>query len=86
MAQSPAQLLHVIGPGQISPSARIKPIIVGMDAVLEAADEWVSAQEALLGATASSEERETRQEAADIAGARLVVAVKRWRAGLDIAS
>ena len=86
MSHSPAQLLHIIGPAQIARSVRVKPTGVGVEAVLEAADEWVSAQESLLGAAASPEGREARQEAADIAGARLVVAVKRWRARRDIAN
>jgi len=48
-------------------------------AVLEAADEWVSAQEVLLAAKQVSREIEAKQEAADIAGSRLVIAVTRWR-------
>jgi hypothetical protein len=49
------------------------------EAVLKAADEWVSAQEALVAAKQASEETEAEQEAVDIAGSRVVVAVTRWR-------
>jgi hypothetical protein len=49
------------------------------DAVLRAADEWLSAQEALIAAKQVSEEAAAEQEAAELAGARLVVAVTRWR-------
>jgi RecB family exonuclease len=48
-------------------------------AVLEAADQWVSAQEALVAARQIPEETEAEQQAADAAGSRLVVAVTRWR-------
>jgi hypothetical protein len=48
-------------------------------AVLEAADQWVSALEALVAARQISEETEAEQQAADAAGSRLVVAVTRWR-------
>jgi hypothetical protein len=47
--------------------------------VLNAADEWVSAQKALVAAQQNSQESGAEQEAADIAGARLAVAVIRWR-------
>jgi hypothetical protein len=47
--------------------------------MLEAADQWVSAQEALVAARQISEETEAEQQAADAAGSRLVVAVTRWR-------
>jgi hypothetical protein len=50
-----------------------------VEAVLKAADEWVSAQEALVAAQQRSEETEAEQEAVDVAGSRLVVAVIRWR-------
>jgi hypothetical protein len=50
-----------------------------IEAVLNAAQEWVSAQEALVAARQTSRETEAEQEAVDIAGARLVVAVNRWR-------
>jgi hypothetical protein len=50
-----------------------------VDAVLNAADEWVSAQEALVAAKQVSEETGAEEEAVDIAGSRLVVAVTRWR-------
>lgn len=56
-----------------------------VEAVLRAADEWVSTQEALVAARQVSEETETEaeQEAVDIAGSQLVVAVTRWRSGRD---
>jgi hypothetical protein len=50
-----------------------------VEAVLHAADEWVLAQEALVAAKPVSDETEAEQEALDIAGSRLVVAVTRWR-------
>jgi hypothetical protein len=49
-------------------------------AALHAADEWVSAQEALVAAQQVSQETEAEQEAVDLAGSRLAVAVTRWRA------
>jgi hypothetical protein len=49
------------------------------EAVLKAADEWVSAQEALVAARQVSKEAAAEQVAVDIAGSRLVVAVTRWR-------
>jgi hypothetical protein len=49
------------------------------DAVHEAADAWVVALEALVAAEQASEEVEPEQEAVDIAGSRLVMAVNRWR-------
>jgi hypothetical protein len=49
------------------------------DAVLKAADEWVSTVEALVAAKQVAEETEAEQEAVDIAGSRLVVMVTRWR-------
>lgn len=50
-----------------------------VEAVLKAADEWVSAQEALVAARQVSKEAAAEQAAVDIAGSRLVVAVTRWR-------
>jgi hypothetical protein len=50
-----------------------------IDAVLNAADEWVSAQEALVAALQVSDETDAEHEAVDIAGSRLVLAVTRWR-------
>ena len=50
-----------------------------VDAVLKAADEWVSAQEALLAAQQAGKETEAEREAVDAAGSRLVMAVTRWR-------
>jgi hypothetical protein len=49
------------------------------EAVLKAADEWVSAQEALMAVQQGSDEPDDEQYAADLAGSRLVVAVTRWR-------
>jgi hypothetical protein len=53
------------------------------DAVLEAADEWLSAQEALVAAKQVSEETEAEQEAVDVAGSRLATAVTQWRLQRD---
>jgi hypothetical protein len=50
-----------------------------VEAVLKAADEWLSAQETLVTAQQRSEETEAEHEAVDIAGSRLVTAVTRWR-------
>jgi hypothetical protein len=50
-----------------------------VEAVLKAADEWLSAQEALVAAKQVSEDTEAEQEAVDIAGSLLVIAVTRWR-------
>ena len=50
-----------------------------VEAVLKAADEWLSAQEALVAAKQVSKETEAEEEAVDIAGSRLVLAVTRWR-------
>jgi hypothetical protein len=50
-----------------------------VEAVLSAADEWVSAQEALVASKQISHETEAEEEALDLAGSRLVVAVTRWR-------
>jgi hypothetical protein len=50
-----------------------------VEAVLRAADEWVSAQEALIAAQKVSQDIEAEHEAVDIAGSRLVVAVIGWR-------
>jgi hypothetical protein len=49
------------------------------DAVLKAADEWFSAQEALVAAKQISGEGEAEQEAVDVAGCRLATAVAQWR-------
>ena len=50
-----------------------------VDAVLKAADEWVSAPEALLAARQAGKDTKTEREAVDTAGSRLVMAVTRWR-------
>jgi len=47
--------------------------------LVEAADLWVAAQEALVAAMQGCKETEAEQEAADIAGSWLVTAVMRWR-------
>jgi hypothetical protein len=47
--------------------------------LVEAADLWVATQEALVAAMQGCKETEAEQEAADIAGSRLVTAVMRWR-------
>jgi hypothetical protein len=49
------------------------------EAVLKAADLWVTAQEVLIDAKQAANENEAEEEAADIAGVRLVAAVTRWR-------
>jgi hypothetical protein len=59
--------------------APVKPVTVSTDAVLKAAGEWVSAQEALVAAQQASGEFETEEETVDIMGCRLVLAVTRWR-------
>ena len=53
--------------------------MTNIEAVLKAADEWVSAQEALVAAQRISDDNETEREAVDIAGSRLVRAVSQWR-------
>jgi hypothetical protein len=55
-------------------------VVEAADAVLKAADAWVTAQETLIAADPTSERTEAEREAVDIAGCRLVVAVTRWRA------
>ena len=47
---------------------------------------WVSAQEALVAARQVSEKTDAEDEAVDIAGSRLVVAVMRWRSSRVIGS
>jgi hypothetical protein len=53
---------------------------IEVEAVLTAAAEWVTAQEALLAAQQRSGEATTELEAVDVAGSRLVVAVAAWLA------
>lgn len=48
------------------------------EAVLKAADNWVNAMEALVAAR-NTGEVEAQQDAADLAGVRLVLAVTSWR-------
>jgi hypothetical protein len=55
------------------------PIANEVDAVLKAAGNWVAALEALVTARQASGETEAEQEAVDIAGLLLVMAVKDWR-------
>jgi hypothetical protein len=50
-----------------------------VEAVLDAAVEWVSAQEALVDARQAVEETDAELEAVDLAGSQLAVAVTRWR-------
>jgi hypothetical protein len=61
----------------------MKPVIAEADAVLKAADAWVTAQEALVAVKQVAEETDAEQEAVDIAGSQLVLAVTRWRANRD---
>ena len=49
------------------------------EAVLKAADEWVAAQETLVAVQRIGNQSVAEEEAADIAGFRLVLAVTRWR-------
>lgn len=58
--------------------------IVAAEAVLKAADEWVTAQEALVAAKRVSNETETEEETADITGVRLVAAVTQWRSRREL--
>jgi hypothetical protein len=53
--------------------------IVEVEAVLKAADEWVAAQEALVAGRQIGKQTEAEEEALDIAGSRLVVAVMHLR-------
>jgi hypothetical protein len=62
----------------------MKPNIVEIDAVLKAADEWVSAQEVLIAAQQVSDETDAEREGVDVAGSRLVVAVTRWREAANL--
>ena len=48
-------------------------------AVLEAADNWVTAIEILVAARQASKEIEAEQEAVDLTETRLAMAVKKWR-------
>ena len=57
----------------------MKPNIDEAGAVLRAADEWVSALEALVAARQGHRESAAEEEVLDIAGSRQVVAVMRWR-------
>jgi hypothetical protein len=53
--------------------------IASADAVLNAANEWVTAQAALVAAKQAVRATRDEEEAVDLAGAKLVVAVTRWR-------
>jgi hypothetical protein len=66
-------------PGEVFHEERVSPVIFELEVLLKTADDWVSAQEALLAAKQMCKETEAEREAADIAGSRLVVAVARWR-------
>jgi hypothetical protein len=62
----------------------MKSTIAEVDGVLKAADEWVSALEALVAIRQGCGEDEAEQEVLDIAGSQLVVAVTRWRSTRDL--
>jgi hypothetical protein len=62
----------------------MKLTIAEVDGVLKAADEWVSALEALVAIRQGCGEDEAEQEVLDIAGSQLVVAVTRWRSTRDL--
>lgn len=53
------------------------------EAVLKAADNWLMTLEALIASREIAEGTEVRQDAADIAGVALVVAVTNWRSNRD---
>ena len=57
----------------------MNPTDVEALAVLDAADHWVAAIEALVAAKQASEETEAEREAVDLAETRLALAVKKWR-------
>jgi hypothetical protein len=57
----------------------MKMIGSAVEAVLKAAESWVTAQEALVAAKQVSKETEDEEEAVDNAGTQLVLAVRRWR-------
>jgi hypothetical protein len=63
----------------------MKPKIDEVGAVLNAADEWVSALETLVDARRAGKSFEAEEEALDIAGTRLVIAVTQWRSKLELA-
>ena len=66
--------------GVATPRECAKPIIIDAKAVLRAADDWLAAQEALIAAQQSFKETEVEEERVDVAGVKLAVMVKRWRA------
>lgn len=53
------------------------------EAVLKAADDWLTTLEALIASREIAEGTEVRQEDADIAGVALVLAVTSWRSARD---
>ena len=53
--------------------------VVEAEAVLKAADEWVTALETLVDARRAGKPSEAEEEAVDIAGSRLAIAVTQWR-------
>jgi hypothetical protein len=66
---------------RVAPSSeQTKSAVADTDAILRAADEWVTAQEAVVAARQRLEKTELQEERADLAGAKLVVAIKQWRA------
>ena len=62
----------------------MKVVGPAVEAVLRAAESWVGAQEALVAAKQVSKETEAEEEVVDIAGAQLVLAVRRWRSGREL--
>ena len=54
-----------------------------MEAVLNAADDWCAALEALMKAKEASGGTESEQELVDCAGVKLVTAVRQWRLTRD---
>jgi hypothetical protein len=53
------------------------------DAVLKAADNWLKALEVLVSERESEEGADDRQDAVDLAGVQLVLAVTSWRSNRD---
>jgi hypothetical protein len=57
----------------------MQPASDEVTAVLNAADNWVTALEALVAAKQASKKTETEEDAVDVAGTLLVAAVTNWR-------
>ena len=64
-------------------SVKVVRLMTAAEAVLRAADEWGAAQEALVAAIQAFRATADEEEAADLAGAKLVLAVARWRSKHD---